>query len=247
MNMPLKTDIPSLVSAYTKVRMEALRATLKPHDHESMALDKAEWLDETEKEQVLRHIFDASRTFGLLIAETEGHSWNMEKIMQFIRQSHIACVNRPWQLESQRSCWMLERSGCSNKPSRFRCAYWREAIDGLVMGVGDRARYARYCSLGFGEQECVDILYDCEHTDKQWGTIPEPIWQSVQGTVDLFQERGIALNFYGYSEGTLFYDLKGSVHGLRYHFLTETLQRKISQVLPEVSLVDITPRAVFEA
>src|SRR5690606_26363948 len=94
----------------------------------------------------------ASRHFGI--------RFEMDDFRELLATSQIACASGRWSVRKQ--AVVVEAVNCpfaAGQETRF-CDWFREAIDGLVMGLGETERYVRHSSLAYGDEACVDVIYD---------------------------------------------------------------------------------------
>ena len=94
------------------------------------------------RDDALRGVFDNSWKLGRSAVRYLGLQWELSDLHEVLTSVGIACLTGRW--TQHNGALVLNRAGCA--PARtigsFYCDYWREAIDGLVMGVGGDERYA---------------------------------------------------------------------------------------------------------
>lgn len=233
---------------YYRNRLEVLDSFYKLNEIETLnSLD----LNDEKKDELLRHIFDISRKFGLkILSEHNLEYLNIKEFKELLYSLSIPCLSGSWEFDKTQTSFSIKRNTCeySNKP--LTCLYWREAIDGLVMGLGDTIRYSRHKSMYYSQDsECKDIIYDRNFTDLRWDTIPEDILTKFHPLIDKLSKKQVEINFIGYSEKTLYYKIKDSndnLSGFRRKFIIETIEKFCSEKIPEISLIELSPRAVIE-
>lgn len=138
------------------------------------------------------------------------------------------------------------RPGCALAGEGAVCDFWREATDGLVVGLGDGAvRYARHRSAGAGDAECVDVLFAGAQNSMRFGPLTDAQQRSLEGVSATLRllDGSVTLSFLGLSEGTLFYSLERD--GRSTLSLEAMLTTTVTRRLPGVRLLDVTPRAVL--
>jgi hypothetical protein len=181
-----------------------------------------------------------------------GVSYEVQDFQNLLENSGIPCVQGNW--ESRPTARILSRKGCDfcKTSGANACDYWREALDGLVMGLGDKERLARHASVRHGDSACVDVFYfDGEGGKKAslaWGPLPEHMAQNLLGICDDFEcKMKASIQIKGMSEGVLYFEFKSSTDVLCSggQLLTSTFQRKIQKNYPGLVVQEVTPRAVL--
>jgi hypothetical protein len=115
------------------------------------------------------------------------------------------------------------------------------------MGLGEEARFARHRSLGHGDIHCLDVLYPVSEGTHRFGEIPKEMMEKLSHLSEPFSRTGISFNGVGFSEGTLYFRVEGThLCGPGRNLLLDQWRRKVGKDLPNIHLVDITPRSVFE-
>ena len=186
------------------------------------------------------------------MAREAGRALIANEISEVVYRSKLACFSKSWRPEDAGGSLSLRREGCAQGAGCFGCDYYREATDGLVMGLGDDARYARHLSLGHGNDECLDFIYSAEHKHRQFGAIPAFVEQAAQTIREDLLKLGAEFKLIGFSEGVLFYSLEGSktpLCGAGRTLLTNQLLTKLKTAVAGVwkntIFQDITPRPVL--
>lgn len=206
------------------------------------------------KDTLLRKIFDNSRLLGMSLSKHLGISFEVQDFQNLLEKSTIPCVQGQW--ESRESARVLKRSGCNfcTKSGADACDYWREALDGLVMGLGEKERLARHASLRHGDHACIDVFYSETVGPRDnlmaWGPIPEHMTESLTKICDEFKSKmKTSIDLKGLSEGVLYFEFKSSTdnHCGGTYLLTSALQSKLLKVYPGLLVQEITPRAVLGA
>jgi hypothetical protein len=213
--------------------------------------------------KVLRQVFDVSRALGVSASRFFAVSFENHDFVELLRESGISCYSNSF--VSKNSTWVSERTGCSAftqlseaasangwKASRFFCEYWREALDGLVMGLGEDERTARHESLGAGDSRCIDILYVESapgSKDNRYGVVPPLITQAFSDLTALLQAQQYRLVLEGYSEGTLFYQVESrqtKLCGTGGDLIHQTIARSAAKKFPGLRVKNVAPYAVEE-
>lgn len=221
-------------------------------------------IDESQRDLLLRQVFDNSRKLGLSLVKYLGMTWEVSDLIEILPHLELPCFAGSWYLHND--AYILQRAGCVSLQTagRFGCDYWREALDGFVMGVGDAERLARHRSKGHGDDECFDILFSeiytiapmatqplvstTEQKSKKFGPIPIDLDASLAKIVAYFLSMKIHLKLEGYSEGILYYQLhaeEGATCGARGNVLESILKDEISKISENIKIQDVSPLAVY--
>lgn len=215
-------------------------------------VDAAETERVKSKDILLRTVFDYSRILAMSLSKNLKLTFEVEDFQALLVRSSIPCVQGGW--TSRMNARVLSRGGCTFCPGAGAdaCDYWREALDGLVMGLGEKERLARHASVRHGDDACVDVFY-CEiDGEKQngvaWGPLPEHMAASLTELCSDFQRiTKTAIHLKGLSEGVLYFEFKNSTDHLcgGTGLLTATFLRQVQEKFPGILLQEVTPRAVL--
>ncbi len=204
------------------------------------------------KDTLLRNIFDHSRLLAMSFSKFMGVSFEIEDFQNLLESSNIPCAQGEW--ESRENARILSRNGCDfcPKSGANACDYWREALDGIVMGLGEKERLARHESVRHGDKKCIDVIFfemDSRKKESQaFGPLPEHMSQKISEIcLDFENKMKTPVEVKGLSEGILYFEFKASTDNLcgGTNLLTYTFQRKIQKVYPGLTTKEISPRAVL--
>ncbi|MCC6806326.1 MAG: hypothetical protein IT381_02790 [Deltaproteobacteria bacterium] len=163
-------------------------------------------LDPTELEATLRRVFDHSLALAKSFGRHHGVVLEQPDLVSLLPALGLACGEREHR-DGDASCW-LERAPCS-EASKALCAFYREAIDGLVLGLTDgEVFFRRHRSGGNGDARCLDVLFAAAAGAEQqkYGPIPEAMREGLLAAEQsLARLPGITVRFVGFSEGVLSY------------------------------------------
>lgn len=234
--------------AYKGLREQIILKALSISENEF--LNSYQDISKDEQDILLRRIFDFSRIFGLEIFKKEKLSLNLEKIVSIIKNLNIGCVSGDF-IKTSDSSFSVKRKSCPYSADKeLICLYWREALDGLIMGLGDSERYSRHKSIKYGlNDSCVDVFYDSEKIDLSKDKVPEEILKCIEKKKIKLAEKGIEVLPLGFSEKTLFYtikDLKSDLNAFRRRFVRESFEKSFEKKFPFIELFEMSPRAVIE-
>ena len=204
------------------------------------------------KDSLLKGVFDSSRKLALSLSKRLGLSFEIQDFQNLLKQSGIPCAQGDW--SSRPNARVLSRKGCEFCPETgaLACDYWREALDGLVMGLGDKERLARHASIRHGDEVCIDVFFT-ESTRSEmealaWGEIPEHMALDLFEIAAYFhQSTGVAIEIKGFREGVLFFEFASSTDLLcgNSHLLGQKFHGLVREKFPGLALKDVTPQAVL--
>lgn len=206
------------------------------------------------KDLLLKYIFDNSRYLAMGFSKFMKLSFELQDFQELLSRSQIPCVQGEWEVRDKAR--ILTRGGCGFCPQAGAnaCDYWREALDGLIMGLGERERLARHASVRHGDAACVDVFYfDSEgkkETSLAWGPLPEHMAPELKLICDDFENKmKTSILLKGLSEGVLYFEFKSATDTLCNggQLLTSTFLRKIQKKYPGLLIQEVTPRAVIGA
>lgn len=223
--------------------------TKSEHEIEKKALSNLENISEEKFELLLRKIFDLSREFGLkILAESE--TLDLEKISGILNLLEIPCIEESFVYDEKNNSAKSIRNNCLCSANEKSCQYWRESIDGLIMGLGDNERYVRHSSILYGKNDnCTDVIYDSSLNDMRWGEIPLEILNSLNNVIEKYQKKDIQIILKGFNEKTLYFQIKDkdtNLSGFRRKFILENMEATFNKKFPDFNLFEISPRAVIE-
>lgn len=247
-------DLIAFRDRWKASRLASLRSVIQD-DIPALDFDEAALLGliaDDDRDKLLRLIFDNSRKFGASAVRYFGFSWEISDLQDILSQTHIPCLNGAW--SDGVHAKVLTRSGCAEQmqTGSFYCDYWREAFDGLIMGVGETERYARHASVGHGDKECVDVFFDdavkVDGMPTKWGEVPPLIAEALLPLQNRLKTLKINLFLHGISEGVLYYLMEkemGVLCGNSARLYNEMLAKEVGTRFPGLGLQDASPLAVY--
>jgi hypothetical protein len=202
----------------------------------------------------LKQVFDNSRRLAMSASQHHRIRLELQDFQELLISSSLPCAVGQWTQRSQSR--YVTRTGCVHGQSKNTriCDWYREAIDGVVVGLGETERYVRHRSEAYGDEGCLDIVFDDEQNlpndELRYGPIPPPLEQHLNSVVSNWGLRGLKLDWKGYSAGTLFYTLAGqdptdTLCQSRGRNLHQELQKSVRDVFPTLRIQDSTPLAVY--
>jgi hypothetical protein len=141
----------------------------------------------------------------------------------------------------------FERGGCEVRDfGRASCAWYREAISGLVLGLTGGVLHTRYESVSHGHSRCLDVFYLEAESTLRFGPVPAHLARDLASIARLANafSRGAVVDFVGCNESTIYYRIS-------YKDLSSPLsvkgqvERALAQRLPNYQSQEISPRSVF--
>lgn len=240
----LEERAADLADRWRRARRAALRSLLTEagDDEDEVALlTRALAVDAAE---TYRRVFDNSLRLGQGFARYFGAELPLGALPDLLSALGSPCLQGDWRGHDEEPALLLSREGCASVGA---CDFWREAIDGLVLGVTGGIRHARHVSRGHGGAACVDVLYLDPESSLRFGEIPETMREGlerVRATARRFDSR-VDVTFLGVSEGVLLYQLvkNGCSTELDVKSVVESGLRKR---FPDLALREISPRPVLE-
>ncbi len=253
----------SALSSVLAKKSTSLQLAFPLQEEQLLGLIDTELVD-----SALRNVFDASRKLGLSAVRYLGMTLEISDFAEILPYFGTPCFREQWRshhaANAAQAAQVLERKGCDalSKFGSFACDYWREALDGLVMGMGENERLSRHRSQGHGDSECVDVLFTEEFSfprvvKENSGTAPEknkfgPVNHELEDALKSIRKRfesmKIGLHLDGVSENTLYYRLEaeeGVLCGAGGKLLHESLSRELAKKFPLLLIKDAAPLAVY--
>jgi hypothetical protein len=271
-----KIDFDDLKWRWESARLSAIRSVLAPElipqtarPYGAASFPELELLKSVapeSRDKLLRAVFDASRKLGLSFARFHRISLEISDLAELMPKMGSFCFQGNW--KTHNSAQVLERQGCTalKELGSLGCDYWREALDGFVMGAGENERLARHRSQGHGDSECVDVLFteevapprvissqeaNCNPTPStkiKYGPVPTEIQEGLVPARARLGAMRVKLQIEGLSEGNLYYRLdaeEGVLCGAGGKLLHDSLAREVQGLFPKLQLKDCSPLAVY--
>ena len=207
---------------------------------------------EAQNDRLQRAVFDKSRKLAKSLSSRLELTFEVQDFEELLTRSDIPCFQGEW--SSRPNARILTRAGCDSCPrtGANACDYWREALDGLVVGLGDTERLARHASVRHGDSECVDVFYTERVHNKDgalaWGPLPEHMALDLFEMASLFQHQtGVDVDLRGFREGVLFFEFRSTTDQLcgNAGLLASRLHGIVKEKFPGIFIRDITPQSVF--
>lgn len=200
------------------------------------------------RELALSALFRSSWRLGRSAAERFGPVGGPAAAARLLGElKQVPCAAVSWRLDGELA-WS-EAAGCAANPERlpFVCDAYREAIDGLVCGLGDGVRFARRSSRGRGGAVCQDLLFPTARRELAWSTPPAELAPALAEIATGLAARGVRIRILGMAENRLGYQVESADRpacgaGALVHALIEN---HFHHRLPGIELSAAEPRSVL--
>jgi len=193
-----------------------------------------------------RRLFENSATLGRGFVRFHQRAVGLEELPAVLGALDSECLSgAQWEAVPGERALRGTRRPCAAGCDAARCDAWREAIDGLVLGLTGDGRHTRIASAGHGQARCVDVVTTDPESPARYGELPHevvPALEAVQRLVRRFRDSDV--RFLGLSEGELLYRLNmggcGGSAGARA-LIEATLSKKLPHLRPR----EVSPRPVL--
>lgn len=250
----LKQSISELSQRWLRCRVSALKSI--KIDNENLFFEKMHELSDSEYEELLKIVFLNSRNLGLSYQKKLDIVWERVDFARHFASLGSPCAQGEWDIRSTSN--VLTRKGCvgGRQFGARYCQYWREAIDGLVSGLGDDTGYMRHSCISVNDEVCVDVFYQEEsiptdaiwRNEMRWGPLPAELKEKLLHLEKKFERMKVGLSFLGLSEKNLFYKLEPKENltcGTSGTIYRGLLEKWIEENAPYLQLKDASPVAVY--
>lgn len=237
-----------LSARWRHARRAALRAQLpesgpEAGDDDLLAAGLAANADDATK-----RVFDNSLRLGVGFTRAFDKELSLGELPAALSELEAPCLAGTWApAEGDEPALTLARDGCpAAKLGPAACEFWREAIDGLVLGITGGIRHARHESVGHGGARCFDVVYVRPESPLRFGAIPSEIrdaLEEVRRTAATFDST-VRVDFMGISQETLYYQLTRAGCGGDLS-ISSVVERAVRRRLPDLKLREISPRPVL--
>lgn len=246
-SMSVGDAIPDLANRWTRARRAAVERVIGPTRDEATDDERFACAAEVDEAELHRRLFENGVTLGTGFRRLRGAAVGHDELRELLPQLGVPCLRaRTWTRLDGEPGWRAEGAPCGQAAGVGACDAWREAIDGLVLGLTGTLRHTRTASHGHGQAACVDVIYELAESPARYGDLPEalvPPLEAVQRFVR--QVRGADVRFLGVSEGVLLYQLETSGCGDGQH-ARAVVERLLEQKLPGLPVRELSPRQVLD-
>lgn len=240
-------SLKDLRGRWERARRAAAQTLVGPVDAHVDELALVGCAAEVDEAGLHRQLFENSARLGEGFVRVEKRRVPLEVIPEVLEALAPPCLGRGrWEAAGE-GAWRLVRPPCTEQCERATCDAWREAIDGLVLGLTGGARHTRTSSVGHGQTQCIDLIYSDAENPLRYGEIEEnlvPILESVQKFVRRF--RGADVRFLGVSEGVLLYQFDTSGCSGGRTPAQALVEQLLEKKLPHLKVRELSPRPVLD-
>lgn len=196
---------------------------------------------------LLRRIFENSQALGRSFGAHHRVVLERADLRSIAPRLGLRCLERP--VTDAGTVTTMRTSTCAAAlapEDPALCDYFREAFDGLVLGLSDGELFhRRHRSRGHGDQECLDVLFAPEQAgaSAHYGEVP----QDLRAALEPIRARlrllpGIEVEFRGFSEGVLAYEILSAPAEIA---TDEVIRTALERRIPKLRAQNVAPRAVF--
>ncbi|MEW5853618.1 MAG: hypothetical protein AB2A00_32885 [Myxococcota bacterium] len=202
-----------------------------------------------DENETLRLTFDHSWRLGRSYARHFSETISLDQLPDVLATLETPCLGGSWHAGEDEPARFLTRAGCEWGRDAGLCDYWREAADGMVLGLSGEVRHTRHRSVGHGDPVCVDVLFADADSRLRFGEIPDemrPGLQGVRSSLRLLNSM-LDVEFLGVSEGVLLYRLHRAGSDDGGLAVSQVVEQQLTRRFPHVKPMEWTHRAVFDA
>jgi hypothetical protein len=203
-----------------------------------------------DREGALKQVFTNSLRLGTSFAQYHRVELPLGDLPATLPHLGVPCLAGRYRPCEGEAAYFIERGGCpAAELGKGVCDWWREAIEGLVLGITGGIFYTRHASAGRGGGVCVGVLYVDPESPLRFGAIPEAMreaTESVRRTARAFHT-SLDVEFLGMNEGVLFYRNRRRGCGDTSLNVQSLVERGIHRHFPGVELREVTERSVLGA
>lgn len=203
---------------------------------------------ETDAVELHRRLFENSARLGDGFVRFHRHRVTLDELPELLATLDSPCLTGVrWEAVPDEPTLKGTRPPCRAGCDAATCDAWREAIDGLVLGLTGDGRHTRTASAGHGQATCVDVISCDAESAHRCGELPDevvPVLESVQRFVRRFE--GADVRFLGVSEGVLLYQLDVRGCGDTRSAARAHVEATLAKKLPHLGLRELSPRPVLD-
>jgi hypothetical protein len=193
-------------------------------------------------------VFDNSLRLGHGFTRFHAKELALGELPGVLSQLRVACLQGTWRAAEGEPAMVLEREACVYvAEGAGACSYWRDAIEGLVLGITGGVRCARHESRGHGGARCVDVVYVRPESPLRFGPIADEQRAALEGArrrVRAF-DSSVDVVFHGALEGVIHYEVKANGCGGNLA-VASMVARELARRLPGVAFQDTAQRSPFD-
>lgn len=240
-------DVNDVRRRWQAARIAALKQFLgsasdPPTDNEVAMLRQ---MPHAQRDDVLKAVYYTTRKFGHSVLRYFALLWDTHDVRDVLSGADVPCLQGQWSTDGPSV--VVERHGCSvpQQCGTLGCDYWNDAIDGLLMGLGDAVRHSRHRSVGHGDDLCRDTFSPCAQHSAAYGPLPAHLENVVAHLAQRFVPKHVRITFVGYAAGVVYYEATTGGTGCEGQLWRTLLQRAVAQAQPTLRLQDVSPGSVL--
>ncbi len=201
------------------------------------------------RDQILKELFRNCWRLGQSTKRFFAMTWELDDFKDILAHGTIPCFRGEWIGTGKHLT--LKRTGCNDGSTigSFACDYWREALDGIVMGCGDSARYVRWKNKVLGDDYCEDVYFlESDATSHRYAPISPNVLAALAPTLESIARLRITINLKGINGDDLYYELlsQDSLGCSSVPSIARTMfQKAVAKHFPRLKIVDVSPRSVL--
>jgi hypothetical protein len=200
-----------------------------------------------QRDAVLKAVYTNTRKLGQSALGYFALLWDTDDVREVLSQADVPCLQGQWSSDGPNM--VVERRGCSmpQQCGTLGCDYWQEAIDGLLMGLGDAIRHTRHRSAGHGDECCRDVFNSAPRAQENaaYGPLPEYLGPFLSNLKQQFVPAHVQVTFVGYAAGVVYYQATAPDMGCGQPLWPTILQRAVAKTYPTLRLQNVSPAAVL--
>ncbi len=244
----MSDPLEDLAARWRHARRSALRAGLPGSTSAESEEDLLSRALASSAEDAQKRAFDNSLRLGVGFARYFDKEFTLGELPDVLAALGAPCLVGEWRPASDgEPALFLERKGCpSASLGPSACDFWREAIDGLVLGITGGIRHSRHESKGHDDARCLDVVHVRPESPLRFGAIPSDVRAGLEGARRMARafDSTVDVEFLGISQGTLFYQLNKAGCGGELS-VKSLVEREVRRRFPRLDLREISPRSVL--
>ena len=199
----------------------------------------------TQSANVLKAVYDNARKLGHSALRYFALLWDILDVRDVLSGAGVPCMQGQWSSDGQHT--VVERRGCSvpQQCGTLGCDYWNEAIDGLLMGLGDEVRHMRHRSAGHGDDFCRDAFAPRAQDGAAYGPLPEHLVPFFANLEQRFASETFRVTFVGYAAGVVYYEATARGAGCGGQIWHTMLQAIVARTYPTFRMQDVSPASIL--
>lgn len=188
----------------------------------------------------LRRVFDHSYRLGRSFSRWARADLTLVDLERLLPELGAPCLERGFTRAGDRRSSLARRPACGPEAP---CAWWREAIGGLVSGLSSSVRHTRVAA---GEGGCIDLLHVDHDDPARHAPVPEDLDRALSGAIAKIGRvvPGTTVEVLGLQEGALCVQVHAGASSCAFDVPTLALG-VLRHALPGVVVRDATPRPVL--